>query len=118
MTQTTPHLGSLLLRRLFAGELNDDEHTPAREHAERCAECQARLRALEDERRRFQSELSFERFSAGVQRAARDVRRTDRGVALHRRAAPLAAVAALLVVGSTVALLQTQQRPTHRSKGG
>ncbi len=46
-----------------------------------CADCRARLRALDDEQRRFEQEISFDRFAAGVERAAR-------GPRAARRAAP------------------------------
>jgi hypothetical protein len=40
-------------------------------HLASCGECRGRLRALDDEQRRFESQISFDRFSAGVERAAR-----------------------------------------------
>jgi hypothetical protein len=78
------HIGELALRRLRVGEtfaagsdLDADAHIGA------CADCRARLKALDDEQRRFEHEISFDRFAAGVERAARTT--------ATRRAAPRAA---------------------------
>jgi hypothetical protein len=70
-------VGDLALRRLRAGEVIADAA-----HADACADCRARAKALDEEQRRFEQEISFDRFAAGVERAAR---RTD----APRRAAPL-----------------------------
>jgi hypothetical protein len=71
------HVGELALRRLRAGELVAESA-----HADACADCRARGKALDEEQRRFEQEISFDRFAAGVERAAR---RTE----TPRRAAPL-----------------------------
>jgi hypothetical protein len=71
---TGGHLGELMLRRRRAGEaLGGDRPTieAVEEHLAACAACKARLRALDDEQRRFEEEISFDRFAAGVERAAR-----------------------------------------------
>ncbi len=73
------HVGDLALRRLRAGEVIADAA-----HADACADCRARGKALDEEQRRFEQEISFDRFAAGVERAAR---RTD----ARRRTAPLRA---------------------------
>jgi hypothetical protein len=65
------HIGDLDLRRHRAGEALGE---PIAAHAASCAECKARLRALDDEQRRFESAISFDRFAAGVERAARGSR--------------------------------------------
>jgi len=62
------HVGELALRRLHAGELIADD---AAAHADACADCRARGKALDEEQRRFEQEISFDRFAAGVERAAR-----------------------------------------------
>jgi len=62
------HVGELALRRLRAGELVADD---AAAHADACADCRARGKALDEEQRRFEQEISFDRFAAGVERAAR-----------------------------------------------
>jgi hypothetical protein len=61
------HVGELALRRLRAGEALPDVET----HASACADCRARLKGLDDEQRRFEQEISFDRFAAGVERASR-----------------------------------------------
>jgi hypothetical protein len=76
MTGTT-HLGELALRRHRAGETVGGD---AEIHAGSCAECRARLRTLDEEQRRFEQEISFDRFSAGVERAARSGARRPRAV--------------------------------------
>jgi len=70
---TSGHLGELTLRRRRAGEPLDGagaiETVDA--HLAACAACKARSRALDDEQRRFEQEISFDRFAAGVERATR-----------------------------------------------
>src|SRR5579863_913991 len=68
------HIGELELRRHRAREPLGDSGPAIAEHASTCAECKARLRALDDEQRRFESAISFDRFAAGVERAARGAR--------------------------------------------
>lgn len=68
---TQGHIGELELRRLRAGELEDAASQQARAHTEACNRCRALLRSFDDEQRQFEQEISFERFSAGVQRAVR-----------------------------------------------
>lgn len=68
---TQTHIGELALRRYRVGELPPEERQQAMAHAEACAHCRSRLRALEDEQRRFEQDISFERFAAGVTRATR-----------------------------------------------
>ena len=71
------HVGELALRRLRAGEALGRGRAGIEAHAASCADCRARLRALDDEQRRFEQEISFDRFAAGVdaRRAARRARR-------------------------------------------
>lgn len=106
------HLGELKLRRLLAGELPGSE-APA---VESCPSCRTRLRALEEEQRRFEEEIPFERFAAGVERAARAPRGT--GVPGWRRLGPLAALAATLVVLVGARVLLEPREPSNRLKGG
>jgi hypothetical protein len=61
------HVGELALRRFRAGEALPDVEA----HANGCADCRARLKGLDDEQRRFEHEISFDRFAAGVERASR-----------------------------------------------
>ena len=61
------HVGELALRRLRAGEALPDVEM----HASACADCRVRLKGFDDEQRRFEQEISFDRFAAGVERASR-----------------------------------------------
>lgn len=65
------HVPALKLRRYFVGELQGDEQSAIAAHTQACASCRARLRQLEDERSRFFAAVSEDRFTAGVERAAR-----------------------------------------------
>ena len=73
------HVGELALRRLRAGEALPEVET----HASACADCRARLKGFDDEQRRFEQEISFDRFAAGVERASR-----SRSADAPHRAAP------------------------------
>lgn len=75
MNLVNGHVGELALRRRRAGEAAGDEGAAIDAHARGCADCRARLRALEDEQRRFEEMISFDRFEAGVARAGRDERK-------------------------------------------
>jgi hypothetical protein len=107
MSRAGAHIGELALRRHRAGE---DVGVDAAAHAAACPECRARLKALDDEQRRFERDISFDRFSAGVERAARGDRargrRPLRGLQTWMAAPVLAAAAA-------VALVVTFAPPRH-----
>jgi hypothetical protein len=96
------HIGELERRRHRAGESLGEAGPAIAEHAGACAECKARLRGLDDEQRRFEGAISFDRFAAGVERAARGPR-----VAPRRR--PPARVWALptLALAAAVAVVVT-----------
>jgi Domain of unknown function (DUF4384) len=106
------HVGELRLRRLRLGELPQDEAAAARMHVDSCGDCRARLGALDLEQRRFEAEVPFERFAAGVARAQRRPQRAKRLVPV----APLLALAAALVVG--VAMWPLVNAGQNRLKGG
>src|SRR6476469_2119948 len=94
-------IGELTLRRRRAGELLGPDGPAIEAHATSCADCRARIRALDDEQRRFEQEISFARFAAGVERAARGARAPRR--LLRARVwipslAGMAAAAAMLVI--------------------
>ena len=57
------HIGELMLRRHRAGEALGPDASAIEAHASSCGECRARVRALDDERRRFERESSLESFS-------------------------------------------------------
>jgi hypothetical protein len=61
------HVGELALRRFRAGEALPDVAA----HAGACADCRTRLKGFDEEQRRFEQEISFDRFAAGVERASR-----------------------------------------------
>jgi hypothetical protein len=117
------HIGDLDLRRHRAGEALGVEGPAIAAHAASCPECRARLRALDEEQRRFEGAISFDRFAAGVERAPRGAR-----AASPRR--PPARVWALptLAMAAAVALVVTFHHPAapvgtrgergDRTKGG
>lgn len=65
------HPGELALRRLQAGESLGAEHEATAAHSQACPECQRRLADVAAEQRAFEAHISFDRFAAGVERAAR-----------------------------------------------
>ena len=77
------HIGELTLRRRRAGEALGPDGPAIEAHATSCADCRARMRALDDEQRRFEQEISFDRFAAGVERAARGASKAKRRPALN-----------------------------------
>ena len=65
------HVGELKLRRLLAGESLGAEHDSVISHAATCPECARRIEGITAEQRGFEQNISFDRFAAGVERAAR-----------------------------------------------
>jgi len=119
MTETTNHLGELKLRRLWAGESLGDGAAAVQEHAAACAQCRARLKEFDDQQRRFQDEISFDRFAAGVERAARRPAAPARlRNASVRWLAPALGMAAALALIVTFASRDDGDRATNRTKGG
>jgi|SRR5579863_7792629 len=93
------HIGELELRRRRAGEMLGAEGPVIEAHASTCAECKARIRALDDEQRRFEAAISFDRFAAGVERAARGPRALPRRAAIRSwMVVPTLAMAAAIAV--------------------
>lgn len=110
------HPGDLELRRRRAGELNSAALLAIDEHVAVCPACRARLRALDDEQRRFEETISFDRFAAGVERAAR---------APIRRAPARAWIYSAVAMAAGVAIFVSVERPAGspppagvRIKGG
>ncbi len=95
---TAGHLGELELRRHRAGEALGEAGAAIEAHAGACAECKARLRALDDEQRRFEGAISFDRFAAGVERASRGARVAPRRLPARVWALPTLAMAAAVAV--------------------
>ena len=107
---TEPHIKEMALRRFWAGELAAPEKPAIEAHAAACARCRARLKEISDEQRRFEQDISFDRFAAGVERAVRTPRRVpaaSRGLSLSgptmRWFFPLASVAAAVALTFTFA---------------
>ncbi|HXJ21419.1 MAG TPA: ACP synthase [Polyangia bacterium] len=99
------HPGQLALRRRRAGELPGPAAIAIDEHVAICPECRARLRALDDEQRRFESNISFDRFAAGVERAARAPARA-------RRPATRAWIYSAVAMAAGVAIVMTVRSPS------
>jgi len=98
---TGHHVGDLALRRHRAGEALPGAVDV---HLAGCGACRARLRELDDEQRRFESEISFDRFAAGVERAAR-------APAARPRATSRAWVYSAAAMAAGVALVLTLKPP-------
>jgi len=106
---TEGHIGELELRRRRAGETLGAEGPVIEAHASTCAECKARIRALDDEQRRFEAAISFDRFAAGVERAARG------GPVARRRASTRTwMVVPTLALAAAVAVIVTFRGPAMR----
>ena len=98
------HPGRMALRRRRGGELAAAAALAVDEHVAVCPECRARLRALDDEQRRFESDISFDRFAAGVERASRAPARA-------RRPAARAWIASAVAMAACVAIVMTVRQP-------
>jgi hypothetical protein len=97
----TEHVRELTLRRFLAAELAGGEAAEVESHAAACPRCRGRLKDLADEQKRFEQEISFDRFAAGVERAARTPNAAPRARRLWWLSLPalgLAAAAALAIV--------------------
>ncbi|HZH18537.1 MAG TPA: ACP synthase [Archangium sp.] len=108
------HLSEWTLRRLHAGELPGKESEQAREHVSGCAECQRILKGLEANQARFEAEVPFERFEAGVERVLNKPKtQTSRPL---RNGVLVALAASVLLVVLVRPMLSNP--PTNRLKGG
>jgi hypothetical protein len=122
---TDEHIGELTLRRRRAGEALGPDGPAIDAHATTCADCRARIRALDDEQRRFEQEISFDRFAAGVERAARGASKAKsmkrRPIISSAWVAPMLAMAACMVAMVTFLprpIVTAPQRSATRGKGG
>lgn len=109
------HPGVMTLRRLQAGEAVGHEAT---QHAQACEVCKATLASFVAEQQQFEQEISFDRFAAGVERAARQA---SKPVVRRQWPQVLMALAAglTLIVGAQVVLSQVEPAgTTNRVKGG
>jgi hypothetical protein len=118
--QNERHIGELTLRRRRAGETLGPDAAAIDAHADACADCRARIRALDDEQRRFEQEISFDRFAAGVERAARGASKAKPRKPFFNAfwLAPTMAMAACLVAMVTFIPRTQPERPVNRIKGG
>jgi hypothetical protein len=121
MTRET-HIKELVLRRFWAGDLGAPEKPAVEAHTAACPRCRARLKELADEQRRFEQEISFDRFAAGVERAARTPRRLPATTTSPRArwVFPALSLAAALALTITFAprLRPGDDATTNRVKGG
>ncbi|OJH38291.1 ACP synthase [Cystobacter ferrugineus] len=107
------HLAEWTLRRLRAGELPGGEAQQARSHVATCAECQRVLHGLEEEQARFEAQVPFERFAAGVEGA---LKQPKEPASQPRVNGLLVAVAALVLLAVTVRPL-LEPESVNRLKG-
>jgi hypothetical protein len=114
------HVAEILLRRQRAGELEGAEREGVLAHTDRCAHCRARLSTLEEEQRAFERQIPFERFSAGVERAARESRRRaePRARWLYPVMAAAAAVTLVTIAQPVMRSDDAAPRVSNRVKGG
>jgi hypothetical protein len=119
MNLATEHIGELALRRRRAGEALGPDGPAIEAHATACPDCRARIRALDDEQRRFEQEISFDRFAAGVERAARGASKTrSRRPLMNAWLMPMVAMAACIAVMVTFVPRPIVEKPATRTKGG
>jgi hypothetical protein len=133
------HSGELRLRRFLADELAGDDKDAVALHAAACGECARRLDTLRAEQLAFEEQISFDRFSAGVERAVRvPVKVPAKAPAKHwwlrpSSTASFVGMFGLGAVAATIALIVTArplfeeirvrsaanlERSTNRLKGG
>lgn len=110
------HPGQLTLRRLHAGEAVGDEVTA---HAQQCEACRAALASFATEQQQFEQQISFDRFAAGVERAAREAAKPG-APRRHWPQVVLALAASLaLIAGAQLVLSQVEPEGSfNRVKGG
>src|SRR6187549_1551628 len=65
------HFDELKLRRFVAGELQGEDRDAVTAHLAGCTACARRIEGVREEQSDFEQQISFDRFAAGVERAAR-----------------------------------------------
>ncbi|MFE8600367.1 anti-sigma factor family protein [Archangium violaceum] len=108
------HLSEWTLRRLHAGELPGKEAEQARAHVSGCAECQELVKGLEADQARFEAQVPFERFEAGVERALKKPKTQPSRPLLNGVLVAMAASVLLVVLVRPM----LSQPPVNRLKGG
>ncbi len=101
------HLSEWTLRRLHVGELPGAEALAAQAHVSACQECREVMRGFSEAQARFEAEVPFERFAAGVERKA----------APRRHGMWVAVAATVLLVVAVRPLLSSPPSPANRLKG-
>lgn len=111
----TKHPGALTLRRVQIGEAVGAD---VNEHVASCDVCRAEIARFAEEQRQFEQEISFDRFAAGVERAARQAPKTP---VRRRWPQTVLALAAGLMLIAGVQLVLAAIEPVgsgNRLKGG
>ena len=111
------HVGELALRRLRAGEALPEVEA----HANGCVDCRARLKGFDEEQRRFEQEISFDRFAAGIERAARAARarETQKSASSVSRSLRFMVPTLSLAAGVALVVVSSSGERTHNTlKGG
>ena len=80
-------------------------------HSDACEQCKALLRAIEEEQRKFEAAIPFERFAAGVERAQRNPRQTAQPAKRQWLGYAMAVAAGVLVVAAVPLILNDTHRP-------
>ncbi|QRK04874.1 ACP synthase [Archangium violaceum] len=109
------HPSEWTLRRLHAGELPGPETQQAQAHVSSCPECHEVMKGLEADQTRFEEEVPFERFAAGVERAMRE---PTAAPSRPRFNGLLVAVAATVLLAVGVRPLLSPSPSLNRLKGG
>lgn len=107
----TAAIGSLMLRRFRAGELDGQTRAAIEKALTERPELRIKLQALDAEQAAFEAEVSFERFAGGVERAARELRLEARRPAR----APWLATAGLGMAAAAVLALWARPSPSPSS---
>lgn len=108
-----PGCSAMRVRRLLAGELSGAEEERTAAHVKGCARCAAVQQEIAQEQAALEREVPFPAFAAGVAEKLAQKQR----LSFAPRWAPLAAAAALLLLGGTALVLRPADTGTVRSKG-
>ncbi len=108
------HPREIELRRISAGE-----NVPAAAaHLSDCADCKLKLKGFEDEQKRFEAQIPFERFAAGVERATRQPRETPTAPRKQLMRVVMAIAAGLVVLAGVPLVMKGTDVTHNRLKGG
>lgn len=110
-SRPSPHLGELALRCYRAGEYAAEACAEVDRHLASCPACRTKMRALVEEQRGFEREISFERFAGGVERAQRVPRQRPRRAWAAGISSVIAAAAVALF------LVKVSSPARNRNKG-